>query len=386
MRPQNVTLLRGSPVGKVPQPLHPTWLSINKLTTCAVEIVRTAKRTAETPHRRDMSRTASRATGVVRQAISALYPRSDGLNRLTTANLLVLGRRCSLLIPFCAPPAIFRPVVSRSGGLDEGTVVKVRVFTAVLLFLPPLRIFFFEISRWNNPVTEAVLGFLVKVTRSSMKMAPETPMGGNFDNDFERDIEVLLREQHQSRGFFDLDRDELNFRSGSAPPTVEGSRTAFRSLSEHDVFVEPPRRVGGQDSGELLSEEDLRSHPAYLSYYYSNENLNPRMPPPAISKEDWRVQQRFRAGASLLGGIGDSQSRKESMGGDNRSSSLFSLQPGFLMHDGEQEMLGPSRGVLPPNLSRQQSGEWLNRSGDGFIGLPDVRLGMRRKSFADVLQ
>ncbi|CAL9072478.1 unnamed protein product [Musa acuminata var. zebrina] len=219
-----------------------------------------------------------------------------------------------------------------------------------------------------------------------MKMAPETAMGGNFDNDFERDIEVLLREQHQSRGFFDLNRDELNFRSGSAPPTVEGSRTAFRSLFEHDVFAETPRLVGGQDSGELLSEEDLRSHPAYLSYYYSNENLNPRMPPPAISKEDWRVQQRFRAGASLLGGVGDSRSRKESMGGDNRSSSLFSLQPGFLMHDGEREMLEPSRGVLPLNLSRQQSGEWLERSGDGFIGLPDVGLGMRRKSFADVLQ
>ncbi|XP_009396181.2 pumilio homolog 1 [Musa acuminata AAA Group] len=218
-----------------------------------------------------------------------------------------------------------------------------------------------------------------------MKMATGTPMGGNFDDDFERDIEALVREQHQSRAAFDLDRDELSFRSGSAPPTVEGSRNAFGSLFGQDVFAETACHLGGQDSRGLLSEEDLRSHPAYLSYYYSNENLNPRMPPPAISKEDWRAQQRFHGGTSSFGGIGDRRRKKESMDGDGQSSSLFSLQPGFLMHDGERDMLEASRGVLPPNLSQQQSGEWIE-STDGLIGLPDVGLGMRRKSFADVLQ
>ena len=218
-----------------------------------------------------------------------------------------------------------------------------------------------------------------------MKMATGTPMGGSFDDDFERDIEALVREQHQSRAAFDLDRDELSFRSGSAPPTVEGSRNAFGSLFGQDVFAETACHLGGQDSRGLLSEEDLRSHPAYLSYYYSNENLNPRMPPPAISKEDWRAQQRFHGGTSSFGGIGDRRRKKESMDGDGQSSSLFSLQPGFLMHDGERDMLEASRGVLPPNLSQQQSGEWIE-STDGLIGLPDVGLGMRRKSFADVLQ
>ncbi|MDD0148670.1 hypothetical protein PSY31_23575, partial [Shigella flexneri] len=51
----------------------------------------------------------------------------------------------------------------------------------------------------------------------------------------------------------------------------------------------------------LLSEEDLRADPAYLSYYYSNVNLNPRLPPPLLSREDWRSTQGFRGGSSAIG-------------------------------------------------------------------------------------
>ncbi|CAI9783522.1 unnamed protein product [Fraxinus pennsylvanica] len=39
---------------------------------------------------------------------------------------------------------------------------------------------------------------------------------------------------------------------------------------------------------EYENEKELRSDPAYLSYYYSNVNLNPRrLPLPLLSKEDW---------------------------------------------------------------------------------------------------
>ncbi|XP_010935724.1 pumilio homolog 1 [Elaeis guineensis] len=219
------------------------------------------------------------------------------------------------------------------------------------------------------------------VTESSVKMAPATLTNGNFD-DFEKDLEALLREQQQGRAAFDQERDEINiFRSGSAPPTVEGSRTAFGSLFGHAGLAQT-RLFDGQDGGDVLSEDEMRSHPAYLSYYYSNENLNPRLPPPAVSKEDWRAAQRFRAG--LFGGIGDMR-RKESGDGDGSSSSLFSLQPGLPVRDAERGMVEPSRGVQQ-KLSQQQSAEWLERGADGLIGLPGVGLGTRRKSFADALQ
>ncbi|XP_008789554.1 pumilio homolog 4-like [Phoenix dactylifera] len=219
------------------------------------------------------------------------------------------------------------------------------------------------------------------VTGSSIKMAPGTLANGNFD-DFEKDLEALLREEQQPRAAFDPERDELHTcRSGSAPPTVEGSRTAFGSLFGHAGLPEA-RCFDGTDGGDVLSEEEMRSHPAYLSYYYSNENLNPRLPPPVVSREDWRAAQRFRAGS--FGGIGDWRRTKESGDGDGSSSSLFSLQPGLPVRDREQEMIEPSGGVQ--DLSQQQLAEWLKRGTDGLIGLPDVGLGTRRKSFADALQ
>jgi pumilio RNA-binding family len=36
-----------------------------------------------------------------------------------------------------------------------------------------------------------------------------------------------------------------------------------------------------------MFEEESRFDLAYLSYYYSHVNLNPRHPPPILSKEHW---------------------------------------------------------------------------------------------------
>ncbi|KAH7691954.1 pumilio RNA-binding family protein [Dioscorea alata] len=202
------------------------------------------------------------------------------------------------------------------------------------------------------------------VSEGSVRMAPAPAANGGFE-DFERDLEAVLREQqHQSRAALDRERErELNlYRSGSAPPTVEGSRRAVGNLFGAAGGQPESLFVDNHDAGEMLSEDEMRSHPAYLSYYYSNENLNPRLPPPMVSKEDWRVAQRFHG----FGGIGDRR-RKESWEGDGSSSSLFSLQPG----------------VLPP---QQQSSEWSGHGANALMGLPDVGLGTRRKSFADVVQ
>ncbi|KAJ6803553.1 pumilio-like protein 1-like [Iris pallida] len=159
-------------------------------------------------------------------------------------------------------------------------------------------------------------------TRSPMKMMSE--LGFNGD-DLGKELGFLLREQRMQESS-DRERELNIFRSGSAPPTVEGSLNA----------------IGG------LMGEEVRSDPAYLNYYYKQANLNPRLPPPVLSKEDWRSTQR-------LGGIGE----RRNAGGDG---SLFTNQPAI--------------------GSETAAREWASGAGDGLIGLS---LG-RQKSFADVLQ
>ncbi|GKC66778.1 pumilio homolog 2-like protein, partial [Tanacetum coccineum] len=124
------------------------------------------------------------------------------------------------------------------------------------------------------------------------------------------------------------------YRSGSAPPTVE-------------AFSES---AGGN---RFMSEEELRVGPAYLSYYYSNVNLNPRLPPPLLSKEDWRFTQRLQSGGgSGLGGIGDRRKANRNDGG------------------------GGGDGV-------KVLAEW---GGDGLMGLPGLGLGSKQKSLAEIFQ
>uniref|UniRef100_A0A0D9VAV0 PUM-HD domain-containing protein n=1 Tax=Leersia perrieri TaxID=77586 RepID=A0A0D9VAV0_9ORYZ len=138
-------------------------------------------------------------------------------------------------------------------------------------------------------------------------------------------------EQAQAQAQAEADRErELEmdlFRSGSAPPTVEGSMAAAAAAA--DAFM----------------EDELRADPAYHSYYYSNGNsINPRLPPPLLSKEDWRSAQRLRPG---LGGIGDG--RKPRGGGG-----------------GGAAVMGPA-------------------SGDGLIGMPGLEIG-RQNSLSGIFQ
>uniref|UniRef100_A0A6V7QU71 PUM-HD domain-containing protein n=1 Tax=Ananas comosus var. bracteatus TaxID=296719 RepID=A0A6V7QU71_ANACO len=129
------------------------------------------------------------------------------------------------------------------------------------------------------------------------------------------DLSFLLCEQQRRQEADDREGELSIFRSGSAPPTVEGSLNAVAELSRE------------QNGNWLLSEEEeLRSDPDYLSYYFSHVNLNPRLPPPVLSKEDWRSTQRLKAGNSVFGGIGDR--RKQSTAENAEGQSLFSNQPG----------------------------------------------------------
>ncbi|KAL3850650.1 hypothetical protein ACJIZ3_012532 [Penstemon smallii] len=207
------------------------------------------------------------------------------------------------------------------------------------------------------------------------------PMIGNneFGDELEKEIGLLLREQRRQEG--DDHEKELNlYRSGSAPPTVEGSLNAVGGLFNHGVgggaigggggsaFAEFARNKNGNG---FSSEEELRSDPAYLSYYYSNVNLNPRLPPPLLSREDWRYAQRLQGGSSA---IGDRRKvNKNESGNGNGGRSMFSNPPGFNSKNQESENEDKLQGSV----------EW---AGDGLIGLPGLGLGSKQKSLAEIFQ
>lgn len=183
------------------------------------------------------------------------------------------------------------------------------------------------------------------------------PMIGNnensFGDEFEKEIGMLLHDQRRQDA--DDREKELNmYRSGSAPPTVEGSLSAVGGLFNNNGF---------------MSEEELRSDPAYLSYYYSNVNLNPRLPPPLLSKEDWRFSQRLQGGSSAIGDR--SNVNKNDINGNGRRSPM---PPGFNSKKAESEN---------ETDKSQGSVEW---GGDGLIGLPGLGLGSKKKSIAEIFQ
>ncbi|THU68009.1 hypothetical protein C4D60_Mb05t30720 [Musa balbisiana] len=192
--------------------------------------------------------------------------------------------------------------------------------------------------------------------------------GDGFGGEDLEELGMLLREQRRQEA---IDRErELNiFRSGSAPPTVEGSLSAVGGLFGLEVGAGVPNMSEPKNGDSFLSEEELRSNPTYLSYYYTHVNLNPRLPPPVLSKEDWRSTHRLQAGRSVLEGIGDR--RNSNRWGEQVDMSLFSQQPLF----NSQEHAVESR--KPPC-----SGNWRDNGGDGLSGLSLSR----QKSFADVLQ
>ncbi|KAL8154075.1 hypothetical protein V2J09_011835 [Rumex salicifolius] len=193
---------------------------------------------------------------------------------------------------------------------------------------------------------------------------------GSYDDELEKEIGLLLREQRRQDA--DERERELNiYRSGSAPPTVDGSLSAVGGLFGNGPFSDFAMNNNGNG---VVSEEELRSDPAYLSYYYSHVNLNPRLPPPLLSKEDWRFAQRLQGGgSSVIGGIGDKRKvNKTDTDGSGRS--LFATPPGFNSKKEEREMES-DKGL--------SSADW---SKDGLIGLPGIGLGSKQKSLAEIFQ
>ncbi|KAF2318488.1 hypothetical protein GH714_008306 [Hevea brasiliensis] len=198
-------------------------------------------------------------------------------------------------------------------------------------------------------------------------------LNGNLEDNLQSELE-LIRQAQSNQPLIDREKGLNIFRSGSAPPTVEGSLSAVGSLFRNPNFSDNSSSNNNNSGNNLvLTDDEIRSHPAYLSYYYSHDNINPRLPPPLLSKEDWRVAQRFQAGGSLRGGI------------DGNDSSLFSMQPGRSVQKLENDLM-QLRNANRNNFSMQNSAEWLDRGSGGLTGLQGAGIGGRRKSFADILQ
>lgn len=207
---------------------------------------------------------------------------------------------------------------------------------------------------------------------------------GTIEDTLQSELERIMQEQ-RNRQLINRERGFDIYRSGSAPPTVEGSLSAFGSLRNSDFGA---INNGRTNNDGFLTEDEIRSHPAYLSYYYSHENINPRLPPPLLSKEDWRVAQRFQTGgSSSIGGFGDWR-KNVAQNGDisSSSSSLFSMQPGFSVQQQAENDLMELRKASGRNLSRQSSPQLLDRQMDGLARMSGTSLGVRRACFSDILQ
>ncbi|XP_004496246.1 pumilio homolog 4 isoform X3 [Cicer arietinum] len=200
-----------------------------------------------------------------------------------------------------------------------------------------------------------------------------------IEDTLQSELGRILQEQRNQQ-YTNRDRGYDIYRSGSAPPTVEGSLSAYGSLRNSDFRGN--NSVRSNNNG-FLTEDEIRSHPAYLSYYYSHESINPRLPPPLLSKEDWRVAQRFQVGgSSSIEGFGDWR-KNATPNGD--SSSLFSMQPGFSVQQAENDLM-ELRKASGRNLSRQSSTQLLDRHMDGLARMSGTGLGGRRTCFSDILQ
>lgn len=158
-------------------------------------------------------------------------------------------------------------------------------------------------------------------------------------------------------------------RCGSAPPTVESSLAATANLRDQ----QNSSLGGGFESLSLAvegcdSEEQLRAHPAYLAYYYSNVNLNPRLPPPLISQENRRLVHH-------IGGYSDHW-RVPSFD-DSTKGSLFLARPVLSTHKEESE---------DERSPRLESNDWADKN-TGFISQQfTFPLQGRHKTIVDMIQ
>ncbi|XP_058068357.1 pumilio homolog 5-like isoform X3 [Magnolia sinica] len=180
-----------------------------------------------------------------------------------------------------------------------------------------------------------------------------------------QDLGLLLR-RHRISG---NGRDVVPNRTGSAPPSIEGSFAAIRNLiSQQNSNLEGSVASLNSATENCESEEQLRADPAYLAYYWANINLNPRLPPPLISREKQRLVHH-------IGGFGDN--RKLTSFDDNSSGSFYLPRAALSTHREEPE---------DERSPRQASEDWAERNAEFLSGHFTTSLAGRHKSLVDLIQ
>lgn len=159
-------------------------------------------------------------------------------------------------------------------------------------------------------------------------------------------------------------REVVPDRSGSAPPSMEGSFASIGNLIAQQNPNLDARLENLRESCE--TEEQLRADPAYLAYYCSNVNLNPRLPPPLISRENRRLVRH-------IGGFGNNQKMTSF---DDSSNRLLNISEGTLStHNEEAE---------DDKSPQQDSEDWADRN--EFLSGQYNSLARRHKSIVDLIQ
>ncbi|XP_052174806.1 pumilio homolog 5 isoform X2 [Diospyros lotus] len=205
-------------------------------------------------------------------------------------------------------------------------------------------------------------------------MATESPMrlvestGARFApplNNVAADELGLLLKGHGLNGD---QRNMVPNRSGSAPPSVEGSFAAFGNLmARQSSSLNASLATFSSSIGNCKSEEQLRADPSYAAYYYSNVNLNPRLPPPILSKENRQLVSQF-------GSLG-SKSRLTSFD-DSGNGSLYFARGSLSTHNEEPEDDRPSC----------QTSDSYSKSSNAFMPGYDAALAAHHKSLVDLIQ
>ncbi|MCO5586548.1 hypothetical protein L7F22_040489 [Adiantum nelumboides] len=196
-----------------------------------------------------------------------------------------------------------------------------------------------------------------------------------------QEVGMLLRSHNRLDSMLNR-KDVLPHRSGSAPPSVQGSLAAIGSLLPAGVEFDegsPIANSGSSGGVDIIdSEQELRSDPAYLAYYYSHINLNPRLPPPIISCDNYLLAQH-------LASNNFSDKRKLRSFDDSNKRSLFSAQSILPTHNEETESSEDEKFPIG-NLLRQVSDNWAEKGGDVLPTNSFYGLGVRPKSLVDLIQ
>lgn len=172
---------------------------------------------------------------------------------------------------------------------------------------------------------------LIRISEAGGKW-PSHKEASNFSppshNMVKEDLGILLK----GHRFHGSGKDVAPNRSGSAPPSMEGSFMAIENLLPQQKTTYNSRLTTlSRDVKNCEFEEQLRADPAYLAYYSSNVNLNPRLPPPLTSWDN-------RHPGHHIG------SYRNNWGSDHRSNSSLHLPQGTLStHKEESEDDSPQQ-------------------------------------------